>query len=227
MTGAFSVVPIDVMVEGGWDWSSTQPNWRAQRYGQMSLFDPFPAYRHDLAVIAETAATIAEICPPRWDVAIYAPDREEIGRTNGFSDMWGERDPVDERFKRFQGMIFMSGKRIPIHPAMTRYLVAHEYGHNVQWMLNHARSGPNDPQSDKILTGYAEMRGLPTPIHYGSGGRWHDSCAEVFADDFRTVVLEIETEFWPHPGVERPGNAVIDWWAQALDHLKAPALVTA
>lgn len=220
MTNVFTVVPIDVMAGSTWDWSSSQPGWRAQRYGRMSLFDPFPAYRHDLAVIADTAAAIAEVCPPRWDVAIYAPDREEIGRTNGFSDMWGERDPVDERFKRFQGMIFMSGKRIPIHPAMTRYLVAHEYGHQMQWMLVHARGNVGNPQDEKILSEYAAMRGLPTTVHYGSGGRWHDSCAEIFACDFRIVVCEIETEFWPHPEVPRPSGAVDAWWQQALEDMK-------
>lgn len=225
MTPTISVVPVDVMTQADWAWSTSAPSWRAHRYGANTTFDPFPAYRHDIDVARATADHIAEICPPRWNVVAYIPDREDVARSNGFSDMWGERDRDDERLKSLHGMIFMSGKRIPPHPAMTRYLIAHEYGHQMQWMLTDAR-GKGNPQDERILAEYAAMRGLPTEIHFGSGGRWHDSCAEVFACDFRIAVCEIETEFWPHGDIPRPGDKVASWWDQALADVSAnPAKV--
>lgn len=214
---------LDVMTDGVWSFGQDRPQWRHSRHGGSGSFDPFPAYPHDVAVIEETAKAAASICPPLWDVELFVANREEIGRSNGFSnvhagghyegDEWVKDPPL--------GLIMLSGKRIPPHPALSRYLVAHEYGHNVEWMLEHL-AGTKHLHTDTVVTEYAKLRGLPTPIHHGNGGRWHDSATEVFACDFRILVCDIETEFWPHLGVPRPEHVEADlpnWWADALGRL--------
>jgi hypothetical protein len=108
---------------------------------------------------------------------------------------------------------------------MTRYLVAHEYGHQVEWMINYVR-GAKYPRSNDLVTPYAQVRGLPpASVHHGHGGTWHDSVTEVFACDFRILVCRVEAEFWPHPCISRPEevHGLAGWWEQALDELKTAA----
>lgn len=222
-----TVTGVDTMADGLWRWDTSGLTWRPTRHGHLSTLDPFPAYPHDLAVVRDTADRVAAVCPPRWDVAVYVLDRESVERTNGHSELHaeGHYNEADEWVKDpMVGLIVLSGKRIPPHPAMTRYLVAHEYGHNMQWMIAEAR-GAKHPNDDVILVEYARMRGLPEPIHAGTGGRWHDAAAEVFACDFRVLVCGVETEFWPHPGVPRPGEQVAAWWAEAVADMTAPAVL--
>jgi hypothetical protein len=219
---AAMVVEVDAVTAGTWDWDTSALKWRGNRYGLMSTIDPMPCYRHEPAVVRDTLAAVTATCPPRWDVTLYLVDRESTARTNGHSDVGAEgRYNNEGKWVRrpLTSVIVMWGKRVPPHPAMTRYLVAHEYGHNVEWMLAETR-GVDNVQDHTVVTEYALMRGLPTPIHYGSAGRWHDSAAEVFACDFRLVVCGVEEEYWPHPGVDRPGTAVRDWWSQALNDLR-------
>jgi hypothetical protein len=171
-----------------------------------------------------TAEHVAGWCPPVWDVDLYIADREETGRTNAWStvhedgryegDTWVKDPPI--------GLIVLSGKRTPPHPALTRHLVAHEYGHNVEWMVNYTRGvGLHD---DSLAREYAEMRGLPdSALHHGTGGRWHDSVHEILACDFRIVVCDIEPEYWPHPGIPHPDRVdeLDGWWADAVNALTA------
>lgn len=216
---------LNVMTDAGWSFNDSMPVWRHGRLGSSGRFDPFPAYPHDVAVVREMAERVQRICPPRWDVELYVADREELGRSNGYSNAHedGHYDDNDHWVRDApSGLIMLSGKRVPPHPAMTRYLVAHEYGHNVEWMLNDARG--ERLQGDAVVTEYAKMRGMSTPVHHGSGGRWHDSAAEVFACDFRILVCDVEEEFWPHPGVPHPRELpqtgdLIAWWAKAQEGL--------
>lgn len=214
---------LDVMRESEWSFRDSVPRWQWRSYRGMATFDPFPAYPHDAGVVAEAVRNVEKRFQPLWNVDLYIADREEVGRSNGFSYLredghyegneWVQDDPV--------GLIVLSGKRVPPHPAVTRYLVAHEYGHNVEWMLNKAR-GAKHATDQTLLTEYAKMRGLPEPIHEGSGGRWHDSAREVFACDFRIVVCDVEADYWPHPGIPHPSEVTALanwWWADALAHL--------
>lgn len=222
--GELRVAELDVMRDAVWQFNDSAPHWRHGRFGVSATFDPFPAYGHRLDVVTETAELVARLVPPLWDVELYSADREEVGRSNGFSSThldghygndgkWLRDAPT--------GLILLSGKRIPPHPAMTRYLVAHEYGHHVQYMLNQLRG--SSVHDDDWIKEYAEVRGLPPVVHHGSGGRWHNSIIEVFACDFRIVVCGIETEHWPHHGIARPEEvpALAPWWEQALGELAA------
>lgn len=215
------VRPLDVLAESTWSWNTSMPTWDG------STFDPFPAYPHDVQLVTEIAQRVAEVCPPLWDVALMVADREETGRTNAHShveqrghyegDDWVQDPPC--------GLIMLAGKRIPPHPAMTRHLVAHEYGHQVQRMLTLLRERPH-LEDDAVLREYAAARGLPeSSVRYGSGGRWHDAAGEIFACDFRILVCGLEAEYWPHPGVPRPESipGLNAWWDAAIKEIREPA----
>lgn len=208
---------IDVMREGTWSFNDTPTvvRYSPKGYGQ-GVFDPFPAYSHRLKHVTAAVEDVAAAFPPLWDVDLYSMNREETARSNGYSNVRETGHYQDGEYVKdpVTGVIVLSGKRIPPHPAVTRYLVAHEYGHNVEYMINAAR-GSKSVTSDDLITEYADLRGLPPEaVHHGAGGTWHDSAAEIFACDFRIVVCGVETEYWPHPGVKRPEFVpkVIDWW---------------
>lgn len=212
---------LDVMAAATWDYRDNAPTWRPTDYSTTATFDPFPAYPHQLDEVQAAVEHVTRCRPPLWTVDLFVADREETGRSNGFSnvtenshyegDEWVQGAP--------SGLIVLPGKRTPPHPAVTRYLVAHEYGHNIEWMINRAR-GAKSLHAGELAKEYAHMRGLPH-VHHGTGGRWHDSVHEVFACDFRVLVCGVEPDHWPHPGVPRPEMVpgVTDWWAGALGSL--------
>jgi hypothetical protein len=214
---------VRVAEEGRWEFRDSELTWQPpQRYALSSKFDPVPCYPHDRAAAEQAAAHVQERCPPLWDVDCFLADREEIARTNGHSALDEGHYEDGGWVKDRRGLIMLSGKRIPPHPAMTRYLVAHEYGHNVVYMLNSLREEKHAASTDALCREYAKVRGLPeSSVHHGEGGTWHDSCAEILACDFRLLVCDAEPEFWPHPGIPRPEDllAVRAWWLTALVRL--------
>jgi hypothetical protein len=230
VTGQLTVRPVSIPAEGTWHFdrygASGQLEWGPpDNYAPKSAYDPFPAYPHDEQLVAEAAGWVAKAVPPLWDITIWLADREPVARTNGHSGAWIPQHYDDSQawvHDQPRGMILLAGKRIPPHPAVTRYLVGHEYGHHVEYMLNDLRGAPH-LHDTALVTGYAEMRGLPVPVHHGTGGRWHDAAPEIFACDCRIVLFGIEPDFWPHPGIPRPGEvpAVRAWWNDAITDLNA------
>lgn len=219
----FRVEQLDVPAAGHWSFRDSSLGWSHKACS--STFDPFPGYAHNATTAHVTAEYAAEICPPLYDIEIFLPNREEIGRTNGYSTNCYVREYADgECVSRTPlGLIVLSGKRIPPHPAMTKYLVGHEYGHHICWMLGNLRN-PDHLQNDSWLPEYAQLRGLPVDevSHHGAGGNWHDSAAEIFACDFRILVLGIETEYWPHPGIPYPNTVegLDTWWVNTFNELR-------
>lgn len=219
-----TVHQLDVMTAAVWDFRTSAPSWRWRRHGHMATFDPFPGYSHDTATAQAAAEHVQACCPPLWDIQVHLADREEVGRSNGYSyldesghyegDTWVQDPPV--------GLVMLSGKRVPPHPAMTRYLVGHEYGHHIEYMLVKNR-GAKHAADDTVVREYADLRGLPEEsVHHGSGGRWHDSVTEVFACDFRIIVCDVERDYWPHPGIPHPDELDLSgWWDKALAELDA------
>jgi hypothetical protein len=197
-------------------------SWRPDDYAPRAAFDPFPAYPHDDVTARDQAQAITEAVPPLWDVTCYLASHEPAARTNGYSAYWTGRTHGDDGKPKpgpVHGYMVLGAKRIMPHPAMTRYLVAHEYGHNVEWMLNIAR-GADRIYDDTMVREYARIRRL-SGDHHGTGGRWHDSPTEILACDFRILILQAETEFWPHPGIPRPETIpeLRRWWTAQLDIL--------
>lgn len=196
------IVSLPPTVEGAWHSSEA--------------VDPFPAYAHDVAVVSETLEIVKRLCPLAQSPVVYVLSHETPSRTNGWAEpvhryVDGEQQPAP-------GKIVLPGKRVPPHPAMTRYVTAHEYGHHVEFQF--CRQRGVKPGDDAVRREYAELRGCAESVGlpYG-GGTWHASIGELLANDFRILIADVETEFWPHPGFPRPEEVagIASWWHEALD----------
>lgn len=169
-------------------------------YGGVETIDPFPCYAHSADLVEETAAKVEALFPMGYMPSYYLLPYETPSRTNGHATrhyISSVEDPAP-----YEPYIVLSGKRIPLHPAMTRYLVAHEYGHCVNMWIEFKRGLPANGYNE-FDREYEAMRGIKSSDHYG-GLRWHSSIGEVIANDFRILVCNVEPEFWPHQGIARP-----------------------
>lgn len=101
-------------------------------YSRSVRVDPFPAYAHDMDLVGIEAVRVARSFPLKEPIRIVTLDREFLERTNGWTDIEPNYDS-SEKPRPWAATIVLSGKRIPIHPAMTRYLVSHEYGPRGRW----------------------------------------------------------------------------------------------
>ena len=200
-----------------WAFDSKPPGWTTKpalkgNWGHRSEVDATPAYPHDLDLVKAEAERVDAAFPIGVPVTVHISLWEDLGRTNGWAYQdWAYRGD-DER--TFEVAIALGAKRIPIHPAMTRYLVAHEYGHAVDYWLCHVR----EVQPNGLDEEYRKLRGLPKSSGRYGPGRWHANVGELIANDFRILVAKREPEFWPHPGIARPEAlpAVRAWWRKAL-----------
>lgn len=203
-------------------------------YRRTINIDAFPGYAHDEVVVRNMLLNTVEPSfplPQPFAPRMYLLSHEVLSRTNGSMHQerlyHGKWDEEDESQRPWRSGIILSGKRIPPHPAMTRYLVGHEYGHVIEaWLIRarHEREGSNE-----LLLEYAEARGLgPSGFTLrADGGRWHRAIQEIFACDFRILVAGVEADFWPHAGVARPEEvaAIQAYWQRVkVERLKGVAL---
>lgn len=216
-----------------WSYNEKPPSWRTQpmldQYGRSEDVDPWwPCYTHHVAEVSNLLRECVEAAPlGDAPVSVYIAPWEGLARTNGWST-WDHpyRDDREWRgpgLKPWEGIITLSGKRIEIHPAITRYLVAHEYGHLVDAAIAQHRYPGDSNAFGKLHEDYGRMRRVAKVDHYGAGTH-HLDVGEVLANDFRTVVLGREREFWRHPVT--PGwklKTVQRWWDAALDDLRSLA----
>jgi hypothetical protein len=203
-----------------YDFNETTPYIALQDH-RTEKVDPFPAYPHDLKLVKECVRNITSLFPISWNVTFYVLPYEFLSRTNAYAQSMAHN--YDKKKKELNGeefertpYIVLSGKRIPIMPPMTRYLIPHEYGHIVEsWIA--AKRGK---KSTELLNDYSKMRKISFPKSYA--GNWHRSPGEIFANDFRIVVGLAEVEFWPHP-CKHPleVQSVIDWWDIAREFYKS------
>jgi hypothetical protein len=197
-----------------WDWD-TGPYWKTRPalhdgWGTREKVDPTPAYGHDAAAVAREAEYVHTRFPIGVPTTIHVAQWESLSRTNGWcSQDWG-KDAEGNRV--WEASIALGGKRIPPLPAMTRYLVSHEYGHAVDNWLCEQREVPVNGLDEE----YAKLRDLAPTRYYGPGA-WHLNVGEVIANDFRIIVARREVEFWPHPTTHPlEDKAVKAWWRKAL-----------
>jgi hypothetical protein len=210
-----------VTIEGAdlyWPFEDEHPSFAThseKTYTRRIRVDPFPGYRHDPSLVADIAAQVEESFPIEFLPKYYVLSFDTPHYTNGYADRDNIWDAKISGYSGFEPWIVLMGKRIPPHPAMTRYLVAHEYGHIVQWWIEHKR-GIKDETTTDFDRDYMKLR-AGCDNEYG-GGRWHKNVGELIANDFRICVTGFETEFWPHPGFEHPSKlpAIQEFWEKAV-----------
>lgn len=197
-----------------WNWESNPVYYLDKMgegfYNRAVSIDPFPCYTHDIDIVKEESLKCDVAWPLGMPCIISILDRESPARTNGHCDI--EHQYQNGKNVGWGAAIVLWGKRTPPHPAMTRYLVNHEYGHAV------AHAIAVQYYDDSIETLYKEYRKLrltleEAPKYYG-GRTWHLSTNELFANDFRILVMKSEVEFWPHNQISRPEVTpkIIEFW---------------
>lgn len=209
-----------------WEWSDGSAGVRVgapETWQRRHKVDPWPCYPHDADLVRAEVERIGQVFPlpepfaPRWFVLSHEPLERMNGWTDRIVDHWWEQGEEPDSARPWQSWIVLAGKRVPPHPAMTRYLVAHEYGHVVDYWLQ--RLAGLDPGKDdrEWDAEYAKLRGVEVEEVY-HGPAWHRSIGELIACDFRLLVAKVEPEFWPHPGIPRPEHLpkVRRWWRDRI-----------
>lgn len=215
-------------------------------YKRQVKVDPFPCYAIPIVPVIE----LRDACVERFPLfaskqSLVILDREGVDRFNGVtfegSIYWRDdgtkwedefQGAVTGKIEKFGGQthtIVLAGKRVPHHPAFVRYLVAHEYGHAAFHEARRALGYRQHPDEEKLEDDYMRARlgrDHPRPKAY-SGGTWHATPGEIIANDFRVVVMGIETDYWPHdvlhPLHELVVGPVREWWDRAREAVKAAA----
>lgn len=186
----------------------------AGSYRTQHFVDPAPCYAHDVELVKKELQHLQAVAPLPDPLAIFLLSHEELGRTNAWCEdamFWD-----DKEVQHHVSIITVNAKRIPPHPAMTRYLIAHEYGHAVNnWIVRFAKV--KDEEFDQR---YISDFRLKATTAYGCG-KWHQNVGELIANDFRILVAKREKEYWPHEGFERPEKVkgLTKWWRQWQDIL--------
>jgi len=174
--------------------------------------DPTPAYAHDFALVEQELFRCWNTFPLFQAPKLFLLHRETIERTNGYMQMDYDYDSNDGKGAYVLPTIVLIGKRIPLHPAMTRYLVSHEYGHIAEVDAAKSIGMLRDNQTEEFRQWYTKQRGITEVAKYYGPGQWHKAINEVIANDFRVHVMNRESEFWPHE-VERNNQFAKDFWS--------------
>lgn len=172
--------------------------------------DPFPCYSLDREIVERVAAKVEDIFPVPFKPTYFILAHEFDDRCNGCATYNHVHLDHADRPLPIDPIIMFSGKRIPIHPGMQEYLVAHEYGHVVDYNITYMRRQEINAMDEE----YAKMRGIKMSQKYG-GRSWHSNIGEILVNDFRIACTNIEPCFWPHD-VPHPldNEDVQEFWAE-------------
>lgn len=191
---------------------------KSKFWNQAEEVDPFPGYHHDIDVVGETVELVEKAWPlPKPFSPIYFVLSHEMkarvqAATNRNFDYKHPVPQGEDRLADWESVIVFSGKRTPIHPAVTRYLVAHEYGHVVDYYIE--RMLDMKPDADLLDARYKKLRNLKGGKAYGAKN-WDNNVGEIIANDFRILITGVEEDYWPH-SVPRPieGTKLHEWWLE-------------
>src|ERR1041385_5543763 len=184
MSMSLSVISIGD-TDLSWGFTDTLPSFAVKdgSYTHREKVDPFPCYGHNLELVRSELDRTARLFELPFPVYLYVSAFECEGRTNAHASTGYDYDAekVDGEYPIGNGTIVFSGKRIPIMPSMTRYLVSHEYGHLVEDALKKAKR--------LDVTEYAKMRGCEPrgAEHYG-GGEGGKDIGENFSHEFPLIL---------------------------------------
>ncbi len=198
-----------------WDWDGSYPSYYTKtpnsRHGGIYLkFDPFPCYNHNIELIKSELSRVEKIFPIQFETHCFIFKFECQSRTNGQAYTNTIDYKSDDKKETWDGVIDLYGKRIPIHPAMSRYLCSHEYSHIIDnWICRERGLEYNGLDEE-----YAKLRNIECNAKYG-GRNWDSNIGEVIANDIRICIFDSEIEFWPHR-CEHPlkNQKVIDFWKE-------------
>lgn len=184
-------------------------------WGNSVKVDAFPCYHHDMELVEKEVVKCETRIPLPFPPEYFILSNECLSRTNGFASE--QMDYEDNKNPKLIPYIVLHGKRIPIMPNMTRYLVCHEYSHVVEFNIRKFLT----IEANVFQKEYAEFRGVNYDKSYGAG-KWHLNIQEIIANDIRVAILESEIEFWPHIGVDNPfkNTKIIDYWNNYFEKLK-------
>lgn len=183
-----------------------KPNNRG--YGISEYVDPFPCYHHDIKLVDSEIERINKIINLPNKPIYYIFSHEPYSRCNGHASS-NDEYVGNKGESKLNPYIVLCGKRIPLHPAMTKYLTSHEIGHVIDWTLEKILK----LERDEFRKMYAkDVRNMEYCDDYG-GLKWSNNTGEILANDIRIVLFNSESEFWPH-NVEHPSKCknVIDYW---------------
>jgi hypothetical protein len=211
------------------------PQYKIGRgHGRTMKVDPYPCYAPDINLVRILVQQCEELFPlPDASTGFWLMSNEDVSRFNGVTyhdsvyykpdgTSWSEKVICGcgcgkEKELYHQSLdVCLSGKRIPIHPAMLRYLVSHEYGHMVFHYAARKLGFTSYDDEQKLYREYMSLRKATNFTEVYSGGKWHTNPGEIFANDFRVLFTGLEVEFWPHEVPLPFGNQdVLDWWQKA------------
>lgn len=216
--------------------------------GYQFKIDPAPAYSHDRALTEELLELCHERAPLCAPVTVTLLEVLDMRQTNGWAQQQFEHykchtpddcdcDVIDvaedgtktkRRTRNWDGIICLNGRTTEIHPAVTRYVTVHEYGHIVEdalGLIRHDEKGGMDAGA-RLIREWAKVRRIPeSSFELSYGVRTHHLMPnEIFANDFRHA-LGVETEWWPHGEVvpalgQRGTKRAQRWWDDALGELQ-------
>lgn len=202
-------------------------NLVVSKYGRQIEVDPFPCTMVDEALVRSKIAEVEQKFPIGALVQWVIIPHEIKERCNAWAQrdwIYADQDNEDEMLiqkkHRIEAFVIMSGKRSNIHPAMTAFLVAHEYGHCVDyWVTSIMKEERQTKDEDVFRKEYAAMRGVVWNDRnvYG-GGNYKDDIMEIIADDFRIVVAGQDADWYQH-SVTHPlrDPAVVEYWHKLIE----------
>lgn len=179
-------------------------------YKRQETVNPFPCYSHDEKLVSRSAKQYEKYVNLKFKPKYFILPFDGKGQTNGSAcsnEQWSD----DNDGRILEPYIILYGKRICLHPAMTRYLVSHELGHVVHYNLETILK---QHKNDEFEKEYAKIRGIDINLKYGALN-WHNNIGEIIANDIRILLFDAELEFWQH-NVEFPthNKKLIEFWEE-------------
>lgn len=204
-----------------WDFDDKLPYFKvpnvSRSWPDSIKVDPFPCGKHNVEIAKPLIERIESIFPTKAILKWVFIPCETAGRTNAWASYTGLWKEELKKEHKIECIITLSGKRPIVHPHMTKYLVAHEYGHIVDYWISACmkeEKGENCNDENLFRKLYSEVRGVPDNDSDYGGGRWVNNIKEIIADDFRIVLGQTDTDFYLHNSCEHPMMCpnIIEFW---------------
>ncbi len=204
-----------------WDFEGSDPCLMTligkKSYASRININPFPCYHHNFDLVYELVNKVEKIFPIGAKPTYYLLPFDTKGQTNGYADANhyydenlknGEQNPIDP-------YIILAGKRICLHPEMTKYLCSHEYCHHIDYWINFCR-GEKHESVTRLDKEVAKLHQIEPNSAYGAR-KWHTNIGEILVNSIRISVFNIAPDFWPHPCIHPNDSLEIkNFWYEMM-----------